>query len=136
MFRADCKSVTVPPSGKFIVCSLSEMWDNKIFLYVFLDRVLITACVSLTSVQQANGIQCVTPTEELLFLMMAFLGKEVCFLDDDIKQLLSVRVQTFFDQNKNLTFQLDQQFEGIVRIKCIDSCLKYRVFLRNINKFN
>lgn len=80
---------------------------------MFLDRVLITACVSLTSLQQANGIQCVTPTEELLFLMMAFLGKEVCFLDDDMKELLSVRVQSFFGHNKTNTFELDQQFEGI-----------------------
>lgn len=79
-----------------------------------LDRVLITACVSLTSLQQANGIQCVSPTEELLFLMMAFLGKEASFLDDDIKQILSVRVQAFFDQNCTVTFQLDQQFEGII----------------------
>lgn len=81
-----------------------------------LDRVLITACVSLTSLQQANGIQCLTPTEELLFLMMAFLGKDACFLDDDIKTLLSVRVQSFFDQNITVTFQLDQQFEGNINI--------------------
>lgn len=93
------------------------MWVNKIVLHVPLDRVQITACVSLTSLQQANGIQCVTPTEELLFLMMAFLGKQACFLDDDIKTLLSIRVQGFFALNCTVTFQLDEQFEGIISLQ-------------------
>lgn len=111
MIRADCKAGAVPPSGTFLYILYDE-WVNTIFFHVSLDRVLIAASVSLTSLQQANGIQCVTPTEELLFLMMAFLGKEACFLDDDIKQLLCVRVQAFFDQNSTVTFQLNQQFEG------------------------
>lgn len=73
---------------------------------------MITTTSAFTYLLHENAIKCVTPTEELLFLMMAFLGKDCAFLDENIRSMLAWRCGMFFDQNKTTTFQLNETYEG------------------------
>lgn len=64
------------------------------------ERDAIQTTISFFLLQNQNGIDIVTPTEQFFYTMIAFLGKENSFLDDDVNKILANFVQqTFKDPN-------------------------------------
>lgn len=66
----------------------------------------------LTTLQQANNIDYISPTEEFLMLMLPFLGEKAAYQEPNIKSLLAQRVQGFFYKNKHNSLKLDGYHKG------------------------
>lgn len=76
------------------------------------EKDIIEMTVRLTNLQKRNFLTFITPTEELMFLMISFMGPESTFLEPDIGELLKVSVKTFFDAHQDTVFSFEEQFEG------------------------
>lgn len=71
---------------------------------------IIKTTFSFLSLLNANQIDILKPTEQLFCTMMAFLGKDCTFLEEEINSLLSTFVKNAFA--KPMTFNLDDKFRG------------------------
>lgn len=88
------------------------IWSNDFFSSDFLikERDLITSTISFTTMQNKNGIHFLNPTDELIFLMITFMGVDCSFLEADIKSLLKLKVEYFLANNINTTFNFDETY--------------------------
>ncbi|XP_075159496.1 RNA polymerase II-associated protein 1 [Haematobia irritans] len=67
----------------------------------------------VTQLEDCNeNIQIVSPTEKLMYLMIAFMGPESQFLDKEMNQLLRQHLKKFYQQCENIEFQFDEEFHG------------------------
>lgn len=82
------------------------------FITSLAERDIIETTIKFTALQKRNSLNFVTPTEELMFLMIAFMGPETTFLEPDICALLTDAVQQFFKENASTTFRFDEKFDG------------------------
>lgn len=76
------------------------------------EKDIIQMTVRLTTLQKRNSLNFVTPTEELMFLMISFMGPTTTFLEPDIGELLGKCIEQFFKDNNDTTFTFDEQFDG------------------------
>lgn len=65
-----------------------------------------------TSLQKINDLEYLSPTEELIFLMICFLGPAATFLEADINAMLCERVRVFFNGNQKTIFKLNEPHNG------------------------
>lgn len=81
------------------------------------ERDVLKATFSFMSLINANNIRLLNETEQLVYTMMAFLGKDCSFLEEDIEALLSTFVKTAFANCKPFrledTFGDEQNFESL-----------------------
>lgn len=82
---------------------------KSIFVYPFTafslpERDTICTTMSFLALQNANEIKIVNQTEQFLYTMIAFLGKENTFLDADVNQSLSKFVRGTFNDPKSFNF--------------------------------
>lgn len=68
------------------------------------ERDAIHTTLSFLLLQNANDIKVLNITEQLLYTMLAFLGKENSFLDADVSQLLTGFVRATFTDPKQFDF--------------------------------
>lgn len=80
------------------------------------EKTIIQMTLKFTNLQKRNLLNFLTPTEELMFLMISFMGPETTFLEPDICQLLADYVQEFFKTHQDTCFSFDEMFEGKLRI--------------------
>lgn len=78
------------------------------------ERDLLRACLTFTSLQKINDLEYLSPTEELIFLMISHLGPAATFLETDINAMLCERVRVFFIGNQKTIFKLDEPHNGIL----------------------
>lgn len=74
------------------------------------EQDIIKTTFSFLSLLNVNQIDLLKPTEQLIYTMMAFLGKDCTFLEEEISSLLSTFVKNSF--TKSSTFNLDDKFRG------------------------
>lgn len=68
----------------------------------------------VTQLEECNEqIQIVSPTEKLMYLMIAFMGPESQFLDKQMNLLLRQHLKKFYQQSENVQFQFDAEFQGL-----------------------
>jgi len=89
---------------------LADMYkaSNRGQGYLMPERDVLKATFSFLSLINANNIRILNETEQLAHTMMAFLGKESTFLEEDIEALLSTFVKTAFANCSQ--FRLDDKF--------------------------
>lgn len=67
----------------------------------------------VTQLEKSNDkLQIATPTEKLMYLMIAFMGPDSQFLDRDMHELLSQHLMEFYAQSQNVMFQFDEIYQG------------------------
>lgn len=76
------------------------------------EKDIIQMTFKFTNLQKRNFLNFITPTEELMFLMISFMGPETTFLEPDINELLAYCVQAFFKIHNDTSFSFDEKFEG------------------------
>lgn len=84
------------------------------------EKEVIWTTITLLSLQNLNNVKTMSMTEQFIYTMIAFLGKENAFLDPDIKTLLANFVQTTFKSQALLNF--NSKFGG--KLKCSISCIE------------
>lgn len=78
------------------------------------EKEVIWTTITFLSLQNLNGIKTLSTTEQFIYTMIAFLGKEHIFLDADVKVLLANFVRTTFTTQKSLNF--NSKFGGTLQI--------------------
>lgn len=86
--------------------------SNKTFVFLCTvqglpEKDVISSTIAFLSLQNANGMETLSKTEQFIYTMIAFLGKKNAFLDADMKMLLSKFVQTTFTSHAPLDFDAD-----------------------------
>ena len=67
----------------------------------------------VTQLERSNDkLQIATPTEKLMYLMIAFMGPDSQFLDKDMHALLRQHLMEFYAQSQNVIFQFDEIYQG------------------------
>lgn len=74
------------------------------------EKEIIWTTITFLSLQNVNNVNTMSLTEQFIYTMIAFLGKENVFLDADIKTLLANFVQATFKSQSQLDF--DSKFGG------------------------
>lgn len=82
------------------------------FITSLKEKDIIQMTLRLTKLQKRNSLDFITPTEELMFLMVSFMGPGTTFLEPDVCELLGNCIQQFFNDNKDTTFTFDEKFDG------------------------
>lgn len=82
------------------------------FLAKLKEKDIIQMTLKFTALQKRNSLHFITPTEELMFLMISFMGPETTFLEPDVCELLADCIQNFFTLHKDTTFTFDEKFAG------------------------
>lgn len=75
------------------------------------EKEVICTTITFLSLQNLNGIGTLSLTEQFIYTMIAFLGKENIFLESDVKILLANFVQATFKSQKTLNF--NSKFSGM-----------------------
>lgn len=89
-------------------CSFYFTAEDWLFLP---EKEVILTTISFLSLQNLNGIKSLSLTEQFIYTMIAFLGKENIFLESDVRVLLANFVQTTFKSQKSLDF--NSKFGGM-----------------------
>lgn len=89
----------------------NELTRND-FIKNLMEKEIIQMTIRLAKLQKRNSLNFITPTEELMFLMISHMGPETTFLETDIGELLSNYIQQFYADNKETVFTFDEQFDG------------------------
>ncbi|XP_023294123.2 RNA polymerase II-associated protein 1 [Lucilia cuprina] len=72
----------------------------------------------VTQLEKSNDkLQIATPTEKLMYLMIAFMGPDSQFLDKDMHELLRQHLMEFYTQSQNIMFQFDEVYQGKCRFE-------------------
>ncbi|XP_065360117.1 RNA polymerase II-associated protein 1 [Calliphora vicina] len=72
----------------------------------------------VTQLEKSNDkLQIATPTEKLMYLMIAFMGPDSQFLDRDMHELLRQHLMEFYAQSQNVMFQFDEIYQGKCRFE-------------------
>lgn len=67
----------------------------------------------VTQLEKSNDkLQIATPTEKLMYLMIAFMGPDSQFLDGEMQELLRQHLMEFYTQSQNVMFQFDEIYQG------------------------
>ncbi|KAJ6635703.1 RNA polymerase II-associated protein 1 [Pseudolycoriella hygida] len=82
------------------------------FIASLKEKDVIQMTLKFTKLQQRNSLNFITATEELMFLMISFMGPDCTFLEPDVNELLAHCIKDFFKQHKDTTFNFDDKFEG------------------------
>ncbi|XP_018801477.1 PREDICTED: RNA polymerase II-associated protein 1 [Bactrocera latifrons] len=69
----------------------------------------------------SSNLKIVTPTEELMYAMTAFMGPESEFLNEEIRPLLRKHLLRFYDKYQNYTFDLDKAVIGKCKFESLYS---------------
>lgn len=78
------------------------------------EKEVIWTTITFLSLQNLNGIKTLSSTEQFVYTMIAFLGKENVFLEPDIKVLLANFVRSTFTAQKLLNF--NSKFGGTLKL--------------------
>lgn len=81
------------------------------------EHEVIRTTFSFLSLINANHIGILTPAEQLVYTMMAFLGKDCTFLEEELNSLLATFVRTSFAPT--VIFDLDNRIAGNQRLATI-----------------
>lgn len=76
------------------------------------EKEVVTASIKFMTLQNVNHIKILSPTEQFLYTMIAFLGKDNTFLDPDVNKMLAEFVEITFKDQQLLNF--DNDFDGIL----------------------
>lgn len=76
----------------------------------FPEKDAIWTTITFLSLLNANNIKVLTKTEQFVYTMIAFLGKESVFLEPDMKVLLTNYVKSSFETQDSLNF--NSKFSG------------------------
>lgn len=68
------------------------------------EKEVIWTTITFLSLQNLNNVETMSLSEQFIYTMIAFLGKEHVFLDEDMKILLANFVQTTFTTQDSLNF--------------------------------
>ncbi|KAM7358732.1 RNA polymerase II-associated protein 1 [Cochliomyia hominivorax] len=72
----------------------------------------------VTQLERSNDkLQIATPTEKLMYLMIAFMGPDSQFLDKEMHELLRKHLMEFYEQSKNVIFQFEEIYQGKCRFE-------------------
>lgn len=74
------------------------------------EKDIIRTTFSFLTLLNANSVDILSPTEQLVYTMMAYLGKESTFLEEEINSLLATFVKRTFSTRS--VFNLDDTFGG------------------------
>ncbi|XP_011296625.2 RNA polymerase II-associated protein 1 [Musca domestica] len=67
----------------------------------------------VTQLEECNEhIQIVSPTEKIMYLMIAFMGPDSQFLDKEVNQLLRQHLLKFYKDCEKVEFQFDAEYHG------------------------
>lgn len=67
----------------------------------------------VTQLEECNEhIQIVSPTEKLMYLMIAFMGPDSQFLDKEVNLLLRQHLLKFYKDCEKVEFQFDAEYQG------------------------
>ncbi|XP_031621767.1 uncharacterized protein LOC116339840 [Contarinia nasturtii] len=83
--------------------------DGEDWLYLP-EKETIWTTITFLSLLNSNNIKVLSPTEQFVYTMIAFLGKENVFLESDMKTLLANFVQLTFKSQQPLNF--NSKFSG------------------------
>jgi RNA polymerase II-associated protein 1 len=72
---------------------------------------IIQVTLQFTELLEANCIRLASPTEQLVYLMMAYLGPNTKFLEPDVKQLIGRRVEALKTSIGSGKFNLNIKIE-------------------------
>lgn len=74
------------------------------------EKEAIWTTITFLALQNNNDIKALNLTEQFVYTMIAFLGKENVFLEPDMKNLLAEFVQSTFKSQQSLNF--NSKFAG------------------------
>lgn len=74
------------------------------------EKEAIWTTITFLGLQNNNDINVLNLTEQFIYAMIAFLGKENVFLEPDMKNLLAEFVQSTFKSQQSLNF--NSKFAG------------------------
>lgn len=74
------------------------------------EKEVISTTITFLRLQNANDLNVLSKTDQFIYTMITFLGKEDAFLDTDVKNLLTDFVHTTFQSQEQLDFDVD--FDG------------------------
>lgn len=77
------------------------------------EKEVISTTITFLTLQNLNDIESLSTSEQFIYTMIAFLGKEHVFLDPDMKTLLAEFVQTFKSQE---ALDFDSKFGGKINL--------------------
>lgn len=77
------------------------------------EKEVIWTTITFLTLQNLNDIKSLSTSEQFIYTMIAFLGKENIFLDPDVKTLLADFVQTFKSQEE---LNFNSKFGGKIHI--------------------
>lgn len=93
-------------------CADGNELEKHNFIASLKEKDIIEMTFKFTRLQKRNSLNFITATEELMFLMIAFMGPETTFLEPDVCELLADSIRDFFSAHKDTTFTFDEKFEG------------------------
>lgn len=96
----------------FVNGDQGNMLEKHKFIKNLMEKDIIQMTFKFTNLQKRNFLNHITPTEELMFLMISFMGPESTFLEPDICELLADCVNQFFESHSDTSFSFDEKFEG------------------------
>lgn len=85
-----------------------------IFIFSLLEREILEMTLNfVTQLEKCNDkLQIATPTEKLMYLMIAFMGPDSQFLEKDMHELLLQHLKEFYAQSQHVLFQFDEVYQG------------------------
>lgn len=95
------------------------------------EKDIIWTTLSFLSLQNANKVIALNPTEQLLYTMIAFLGKDCAFLEPATNTLLAKFISDTFKSQEDLDFNSD--FNGKSNNEHIGCNINSLVFAGKIN---
>ncbi|XP_050335533.1 RNA polymerase II-associated protein 1 [Bactrocera neohumeralis] len=89
----------------------------------FSERDILEMTLTLVTelVDSSSNLKIVTPTEELMYAMTAFMGPESEFLNEEIRPLLRKHLLRFYDKYQDYTFDLDKAVIGKCKFESLYS---------------
>lgn len=79
------------------------------------EKEIILTTLKFNKLLESNGIKFITPDQELMYLMLIYFGKDLDFLDADVKALISERLSTLKKSNFKFNQKLNNEksFENL-----------------------
>ncbi|XP_013115843.2 RNA polymerase II-associated protein 1 isoform X1 [Stomoxys calcitrans] len=99
---------------KIILQNYVENVQQKKSAADFSEREILQMTLNfVTQLEDCNEqLEIVSPTEKLMYLMIAFMGPESQFLDREMNQLLRQHLKKFYQQCENVEFLFDKEYQG------------------------
>lgn len=81
---------------------------NRVMETELSEKEIILTTLKFNDLVLKNGIQFITADQELMYLMLIYFGKELNFLDDDVKVFIAERLKVL----TNSQFKLNQKLNN------------------------